>query len=115
MSVLLVGLGSALGGMSRYLVADVLFATWQQNFPFGTLLVNVGGCFLVGLLSGAQANMEWKRFLGTGFAGGFTTYSTFNAQLYTLNPLFGSLYLGASLVLGMGAHILGRSMGSRIG
>ena len=67
MTPLLVALGAAIGAPLRYALASALDA---ERFPRGTLLVNVVGSFLLGLLVGAGATGHWLALLGTGFCGG---------------------------------------------
>jgi CrcB protein len=69
---LLVCLGGALGSGARYLTT--------LTFPHGTLIVNVLGSFLLGLLMESLAATDFRLFLATGVMGGFTTYSTFNYE-----------------------------------
>ena len=101
-------IGSGLGGMCRWAVSQVPCTSW----PAGTLIANVGGCFLLGWLSRMAPGSEMVRMLlMTGFCGGFTTFSTFtNESLLMLRtgqllPL--ALYAGGSLVLGLCAAALG--------
>ena len=101
-------IGSGLGGMCRWAVSQVPCTSW----PAGTLIANVGGCFLLGWLSRMAPGSEVVRLLlMTGFCGGFTTFSTFtNESLLMLRtgqllPL--ALYAGGSLVLGLCATALG--------
>jgi CrcB protein len=78
-NILLVGIGGAVGSVLRYLCQR----TWNQGFPYGTLLVNIAGCFLIGLLWGAfgkQMDEQKKLLLITGFCGGFTTFSAFSQE-----------------------------------
>ncbi len=109
--ILFVGLGSALGGMLRYLVG--LAATrWVavSAFPWGTLAVNWGGCLLLGMFLGKAARgtpvyTEWNALLCAGFCGGFTTFSTFSAEALALlraghTGLF-ALYILASVLGGL--------------
>lgn len=78
MTVLSVGLGAALGAALRYVAGHVL----DRDLPWGTVLVNVGGSFLLGLFSGlALTGTAWA-FLGVGFCGGLTTYSAFAVQTF---------------------------------
>ncbi len=86
MRILLVCLGGALGSGARYLVADWVGARVGTGFPWGTLSVNVIGCFLIEvvLVLGARpAGLSpiATLTLTTGFLGGFTTYSAFDNQL----------------------------------
>ena len=84
---LLVMLGAALGGLSRYLVGSVVLqrfnARFPENvFPVGTVVVNVTGCFLIGILmtlfvARADPNPNLRLLLVTGVLGGYTTFSSF--------------------------------------
>ena len=74
-------IGSGLGGMCRWAVSQVPCTSW----PAGTLIANVGGCFLLGWLSRMAPGSEMVRMLlMTGFCGGFTTFSTFSADAVRL-------------------------------
>jgi len=82
---LLVCLGGALGSGARYLVSLGAAAAFGIAFPYGTLLVNLAGSFLVAFLmhvsmTGEILSPEWRLLLTTGVMGGFTTYSTFNYE-----------------------------------
>lgn len=76
--VLLIGLGGFLGSILRYGVA-LLSSRWFENFPTGTMIVNLLGSLLIGLLVGLslKQNQPLYGFLAIGFCGGFTTFSTF--------------------------------------
>ena len=76
MTLLLVALGAALGAPLRYLTAHLLDA----RLPWGTILVNVVGSFLLGWFGGLALAGDSLAFLGTGFCGGLTTYSAFAVQ-----------------------------------
>lgn len=86
MAYVWVALGSALGGMSRH-AANV----WAEKviglgFPWGTLIVNIAGSFVIGAiaaLAGSHISNEVRLFAAVGFCGGFTTFSAFSLQ--TLN------------------------------
>jgi CrcB protein len=101
---LLVALGAAVGAPLRYLVATLLD---HERFPRGTLLVNVTGSFLVGLLVEAGATGHGLALLGTGFCGGFTTYSAFAVQAHRLGSLRGAAYAVATIGLALAACALG--------
>lgn len=92
MSLLLVVLGCALGGLTRYLSAGLITRVWGERFPWGTLFVNALGSFLLGLVLGAggvsnaselAGNAQFA-FLGMGFCGGLTTFSTLSLQSFAL-------------------------------
>jgi CrcB protein len=85
--LLLVCAGGALGSGARYLVATWAARTLGADFPRGTLLVNVIGSFVLALvvaLPAGRLSPEARLFLGAGVLGGFTTYSSFNAETLAL-------------------------------
>jgi CrcB protein len=108
-AVLIVGLGGALGSIGRYLLQLYADRHLTLEFPVGTYLVNVSGCFLIGLFFGLShkydwINIEWRLFLVTGICGGFTTFSSFayesvglfreGAYAYFILYVLGSVILG---------------------
>jgi CrcB protein len=101
---LLVALGAAVGAPLRFAVASALDA---ERFPRGTLAVNVVGSFLLGLLVAAGASGHWAALLGTGFCGGFTTYSAFAVQTYRLGWRRGAAYAVLTVGLSLAACALG--------
>ena len=114
-NVLLVALGGALGSVARYLVAEVL-AGVERGIPVHTLLVNVVGAFVLGLvLATTPAGSGPRLLLGIGVCGGFTTFSTFSAELVALAE-GGAVaraggYAAASLALGVLATVAGLAVG----
>ena len=117
---LLVGAGGFLGAVMRYIVSGLAQEISRSiSFPAGTLVVNLAGCLLIGLVSRLYEDwgvfsMETRLFLMVGFLGAFTTYSTFGNE--TLNLLrdkewmYAMLNVGLHLVLGIGGVLLGRNM-----
>lgn len=113
--LLYVSIGSFFGGGMRYLVSKAIGSLVAIGLPLPTMIVNVVGCFLIGLWSGmASANNispTAKLLLTTGFCGGFTTFSTFmneNLLLARGGQLVWALsYTILSLVLGLIALIVG--------
>lgn len=106
---LLVGFGGFFGSILRYAVSNAL-NRYAVHFPFGTFLVNIAGCFLIGLLFGLGQRNSWLQqdawlILATGFCGGFTTFSSFALEQQTLiskgQYSMTALYAGISLVLGL--------------
>jgi len=83
-SVLLVGLGAALGAPLRYLVDRVVRERLRAEFPLGTFVVNVTGSFLLGLLAGLPTGPGPMATAGAGFCGALTTYSTFGYETLRL-------------------------------
>jgi CrcB protein len=114
--VLLAALGGALGSSARYLVNVGAGRLLGMGFPWGTLIVNIVGCFLMGVLIGLGAlrlslTMETRTFLATGILGGFTTFSAFSADFAALvqRKDFGlaALYLTGSVALSLLAVFAG--------
>jgi fluoride exporter len=101
---LLVALGAALGAPLRFAIASLLD---EERFPRGTMLVNVAGSFLLGLSVEAGATGHWLALLGTGFCGGFTTYSAFAVQTYRLGTLRGAAYAALTIGLSLAACAIG--------
>ena len=115
-NLLIVGLGGAVGSMLRYTVQKIFQVQTAAAFPTGTLLVNIAGCFLIGILWSLVSrsltwNDEMKLLLMTGFCGGFTTFSAFTLEGIGLlkenkTALF-VIYLTASVVGGLLATFIG--------
>ena len=89
-SFLLVGAGGALGAMARYSFSSAVGRLWTASFPLATLLINVIGSLLMGVLVGLLARTlpGWqdaaRLFVGVGILGGFTTFSAFSLDAVTL-------------------------------
>ena len=94
MTVLLVAVGAALGAPLRYLTGHLL----DDRLPWGTVLVNVVGSFLLGLFSGMALSGETLALLGTGFCGALTTYSAFAVQVHDLGPRKGAVTVALTVV-----------------
>jgi len=113
--ILLVGAGGFVGSIARYLLSDAVQARLLTSFPFGTMTVNLLGCFVIGIVyalsESANLAPEYRIFIATGFCGGFTTFSSFSFESLTLlqdnQYLYATLYAGLSLVLGLLAAFLG--------
>ena len=87
--VIVVALGGAIGSVARYGVGAVAAQLLGAAFPWGTLLVNLSGSFLISLvmhvaLAGTAISLELRIFLTTGIMGGYTTYSSFNYETLAL-------------------------------
>lgn len=85
--IILIGLFGGAGAISRYLVTMAAVYWFGTAFPVGTLVVNVVGCFLFGVLfhfaqTTSLLSDEWLHGLGVGFLGGLTTFSTFGYETY---------------------------------
>ena len=119
-SYVLVALGSALGGVARVALAGDIYRRWGTAFPWGTLAVNLSGCFLMGVFfSWAEVRLRLspaaRLFLMAGFCGGFTTFSTFaleTSQLFKAGaPSAALVYAVGSAVLGVGLFWAGAVVG----
>ena len=99
MTTLLVAVGAAVGASLRYLAGHRL----DRRFPFGTLLVNVAGSFLLGAFSGLALSGSALALLGAGFCGGLTTYSAFAVQVHDRGVRGGSTYAITTLALSLAA------------
>lgn len=98
-TLILVALGSAIGGLLRYIISNSVHLVLGRAFPYGTLVVNLLGCFCMGLLfvlileKFQNAAAALKPFLLIGLLGGFTTFSAFAIE--TLNLLESSDFIRA--------------------
>ena len=118
--LLLVCIGSFIGGGLRFGVSRLMTLFTATALPLGTFVVNVVGCLLIGLLSGVSASGGWlspsvRLLLTTGFCGGFTTFSTFMNESATLATdgcaLTSLVYMAASLLVGFAAVVVGHWLG----
>lgn len=122
--LVLVALGGAVGSVARYAVGAGVARLTTSSFPFGTLTVNALGCFAIGLLvpafipqqpTVASGHLNAKLFLITGVLGGFTTFSAFGLETYTLyrggHAGLAAMNAVGSVLLGLGAVALGVKLG----
>lgn len=112
--LLLIGAGGFLGSISRYLVHLGVGKLLPVVFPYGTLIINIFGSLLIGVIYGLSdrtgtISNEWRFFLATGFCGGFTTFSAFSYETYSLlrhgEYLLSVSYILLSVVLGVLATV----------
>ena len=117
--ILLVALGSALGGIARFLASKGLYDAAPMQFPLPTLVVNVLGCFLIGLFYAISERTglmtaDTRLFLTTGLCGGFTTFSAFAYENIVLmrNGTYSMVlvYITASVVMGILATFVGMNI-----
>ena len=115
MIYVLIAVGGAVGSVLRYLIGAAIQRASDSGFPLGTMVVNISGCFLIGILVRQFLNMqlsaEVRALLIVGFCGGFTTFSTFSAE--TVGLIEGGeyaravSYIALSLALCVGATFAG--------
>lgn len=114
--VALIGVGSAIGGMARYLFSTAIQLRLGTTFPLGTLLVNITGSVLLAFvlryaLSTPEISPDLRALVTTGFFGGYTTFSAFSYETIALiedgDYRRAGLYLTASVVLTLAGAFLG--------
>lgn len=98
-------LGGGLGSLARFGVAELVTARWGAAFPLGTLLVNISGCFVIGLFAGlTDPGGRWivhpgfRQFFMIGICGGYTTFSSFSLQTLDLARAGESLWAGLNVL-----------------
>ncbi len=115
-TILLVGSGGFIGSVLRYLVQFYMEKSLTSTFPWGTLIANIAGSFVIGMIfalaeKGNLMSAEWRIFLAVGICGGFTTFSAFAYNNFTMinEKAWSSLFLniGGNLFLGILAVYLG--------
>ncbi|NEW78310.1 MAG: fluoride efflux transporter CrcB [Gelidibacter sp.] len=116
--LLLIGTGSFIGGVLRYVLSQFIQTKFLSAFPFGTLGVNIIGCFAIGIVFALseKTNMspEMRLFLATGICGGFTTFSAFSNETFSLmrdgQLFYASAYITSSVLFGLFATFIGYSL-----
>lgn len=121
--LLYVAVGSAIGGMSRYLMGGLIQRLLDTTFPAGTLLINISGSFLLGAIlryasETPTLSPEIRAFLTIGFCGGYTTFSTFSYETMALLEdgewTRAGLYVGASVLLSLLGVFLGFALAREV-
>jgi CrcB protein len=115
MTVMWVMVAGGLGSGARYLVGQWASHALGASFPYGTLIVNLAGCFALGAVVQLSAtgswSPEWRAAIAAGFLGGFTTYSSFNQESIAMlagdGAGLGALYVAGTLAGGLAAGSLG--------
>lgn len=110
MRLLLIAIFGAVGTLARYGLQGLVQIRMGSTFPYGTLLINLTGCFFLGLLGQTMLNRmivspEWRMAITIGFFGGYTTFSTFGWETAKMLEagewLRASTYVAASVVFGI--------------
>ena len=114
-----VGVGGFLGAIARYALGTYIGSRYGVRFPYGTFVINMSGCFLIGLiltlLARATASQYWRYLIPIGFIGAYTTFSTFEYE--TLRAVqdgqltMGLLNVALSVIVGFVAVWAGAAMG----
>jgi CrcB protein len=122
MKYLLILAGGGVGSLARYLAGSAIAAKFGARFPFGTMVVNVTGCFLIGLIMTLlterwQPHPNWRLALVVGFLGGYTTFSSFEWETFAA-VRDGGFWIGlgnvvGSVTLGYAAVWVGALLGRR--
>lgn len=117
--ILIIWLGGGIGSVGRYLVQLWISKLLHVTFPAGTFVVNITGCFIIGLLYGlankySALTLEWRLFFITGLCGGYTTFSSFSYESISLfrqgNYTYSILYVVLSVVVGLFSTFVGISI-----
>jgi CrcB protein len=120
--VILVATGGAIGAVARYAVGRAGSAWLPVGFPWATFAINVGGCFLMGIVAGfagrGAVSPEARLFLATGVLGGFTTFSAFGLEAQSLiaegRVGAAAAYTGGHLLLGIAGVFAGLAVARRM-
>lgn len=113
--ILMIGIGGFIGTVCRYLLSLFVQNKFLSTFPFGTMSVNIIGCFLIGIIYAlsdrGNISVEWRLFIATGILGGFTTFSSFSNE--TVGMLrdsqygYAFLYVLSTVIIGILATFAG--------
>jgi fluoride exporter len=123
MNIFIIGIGGFVGAVARYGLALWIGQRWGRTFPLGTFVINVSGCFLIGLLMTVMAerftvNPQWRLLLVVGFLGAYTTFSTFEYETGALLKdgewAFAMLNIILSVIVGFIALKLGEVIAKAI-
>ena len=121
MTWLAIAVGGAIGAMARHGVNHLVHARWlTTRFPAGTIVVNLAGCLVIGVLAGLVASdrlalrLHWREFVFVGLLGGFTTFSTFGLDTLLLARTHSAghamLNIAAQVVGGLAAVWVGYAL-----
>jgi CrcB protein len=114
--------GAGLGGLARYVAGSWIMLKYGGRFPLGTLIINVTGSFLIGVLMTLlterfNPHPNWRLFLVVGVLGGYTTFSSFEYEIYQSvrdgARWMGLLYLTGSVALGYMGVWMGALLATR--
>jgi CrcB protein len=118
----LIAIFGAAGTLARYGLQGLVQMRMATTFPYGTLLINLSGCFLLGLIGQFTLNLmvispDWRVAIGVGFFGGYTTFSSFGWETAKMLEdgewLRASAYVGASVAVGLLLSVVGIRLANR--
>jgi len=124
LAYLWVALGGALGSVARYWVNGLVSEKFGATFPWGTLVINVGGSFIIGVIGALtlpEGRMDTSsrvfatQFLMIGVCGGYTTFSSFSWQTFNLLREREWLYAGGNVLLSVGLCLIAVGLGFMLG
>jgi CrcB protein len=115
-------IGGAIGSLARFFLTSFVHTFFNRDFAYGTVIVNMIGCFLIGFIAGVADKINVPRsievLLVIGFCGAFTTFSTFMLETSEMmrngQNLFAFLNIGISVVLGFTLLRIGVSLGELV-
>lgn len=122
MRIVLIALFGGAGTLARYGVQGLVQVRSGGTFPYGTLLVNLTGCFLLGLIAQFTLNHmvispDWRMAIAVGLFGGFTTFSSFGWETAKMMEegewMRASIYVGASVIAGLFLSVAGIRLGNK--
>ncbi len=122
MRIALIAIFGALGTLARYGLQGVVQVRSGTTFPYGTLLINLSGCFLIGLVGQLTLNRmvispDWRAAIAIGFFGGYTTFSSFGWETAKMLEdgewLHASTYVAASVFAGLLLSVAGIRLANR--
>ena len=114
-----IAIGGAFGACSRYLLSELCVELFGRSFPYGTLTVNILGSFAMGLLVAAfetemLSQVPWRQFIGLGFLGALTTFSTFSMDNVLLLQQGAFFKMGLNVLLNVALSILSAWLGFQL-
>lgn len=116
LNLTLIAFGGAIGALCRYWLGTTVHTMWPTKIPYGTLLINVSGSIVLGVLYVLVSErqilpVQWRPLVMVGFLGAFTTFSTFSVEVVNLmdngHQLHAAIYFLLSVVLAIGGAALG--------